>query len=201
VRAGPRVAHYAAYRWRAHSVFALLGVRPHHAKHTPAERDFLVRLAAGARTIVELGVDEGGSARALREALAPDGHLHLVDPWQPRRRASQLAARRLVRRVARGTVVWHRAASHVVAADWDEPVDFVFIDGNHSYEGVSRDWADWTSLLRPGGIVALHNARRTGENPTCPHVIRKAEEICASGGWIEVGAVDSTVAWRRGVLD
>ena len=38
-----------------------------------------------------------------------------------------------------------------------EPVDFLFIDGDHSYEGVSRDFALYSSLVRPGGLVAFHD--------------------------------------------
>ena len=37
------------------------------------------------------------------------------------------------------------------------PVDFLFIDGDHSYSGVSQDFAMYGSLVRKGGIVALHD--------------------------------------------
>lgn len=38
-----------------------------------------------------------------------------------------------------------------------EPVDFAFIDGDHTYEGVKRDWNDYAPLVRPGGLVAFHD--------------------------------------------
>jgi len=40
-----------------------------------------------------------------------------------------------------------------------EPIDFLFIDGDHSYEGVQTDWNLWTPLIGAGGIVALHDSR------------------------------------------
>jgi len=38
-----------------------------------------------------------------------------------------------------------------------ELLDFLFIDGDHSYEGVRRDFEMYAPLVRPGGIVALHD--------------------------------------------
>lgn len=37
------------------------------------------------------------------------------------------------------------------------PFDFLFIDGDHSYPGVRRDFELYVPLVRPGGIVALHD--------------------------------------------
>ena len=36
-------------------------------------------------------------------------------------------------------------------------VDFLFIDGDHSYEGVKKDWEMYGPLVRKGGIVAFHD--------------------------------------------
>lgn len=37
------------------------------------------------------------------------------------------------------------------------PVDLLFIDGDHTYEGVKRDWEMYSPLVRPGGLVAFHD--------------------------------------------
>lgn len=42
-------------------------------------------------------------------------------------------------------------------------VDFLFIDGDHTYEGVKRDWQIYAPMVRPGGFVALHDTKRIGE--------------------------------------
>ena len=57
-----------------------------------------------------------------------------------------------------------RANSHE-AATLDEvkkrfdgaPVDMLFIDGDHTYEGVKQDWEMYSSLVRPGGIIVFHD--------------------------------------------
>jgi predicted O-methyltransferase YrrM len=35
--------------------------------------------------------------------------------------------------------------------------DFIFIDGNHMYDAVKRDFELYTPLVRKGGIIALHD--------------------------------------------
>lgn len=35
--------------------------------------------------------------------------------------------------------------------------DFLFIDGDHSYEGAKRDFELYGGLVRPGGLIALHD--------------------------------------------
>ena len=38
-----------------------------------------------------------------------------------------------------------------------DPVDFLFIDGDHSEAGVEADYRDYRSLVRPGGLIAFHD--------------------------------------------
>lgn len=37
------------------------------------------------------------------------------------------------------------------------PVDFLFIDADHTFEGVKRDFEMYAPLVRPGGIIAFHD--------------------------------------------
>ncbi|CAN2046944.1 hypothetical protein GMMP1_370018 [Candidatus Magnetomoraceae bacterium gMMP-1] len=46
-------------------------------------------------------------------------------------------------------------------------VDFLFIDGDHTYWGVRSDYFTYAPLVRPGGIVALHDAVL----PECRHFL------------------------------
>lgn len=36
-------------------------------------------------------------------------------------------------------------------------VDFLMIDGDHSYEGVKKDFETYSPLVKPGGLVAFHD--------------------------------------------
>ena len=39
----------------------------------------------------------------------------------------------------------------------NEPIDFLFIDGDHTYEGVKEDWQMYSPLVRQGGLIAFHD--------------------------------------------
>lgn len=39
----------------------------------------------------------------------------------------------------------------------EEPLDVLFIDGDHSYEAVRRDYEMYAPLVRPGGLIGLHD--------------------------------------------
>ena len=39
----------------------------------------------------------------------------------------------------------------------EQPLDFAFIDGDHRYEGVKADFEQYGPLVRPGGMLAVHD--------------------------------------------
>jgi len=49
----------------------------------------------------------------------------------------------------------------VVRALNGEKLDFLFIDGDHSYAGVKADWEDYRCLVRRGGLIAFHDIKDT----------------------------------------
>ncbi len=64
--------------------------------------------------------------------------------------------------------------STVVHKDITELYDAVFIDGNHSYEYVKKDLENYWSKVKPGGIIALHDANFEGERYGTPRVLRES---------------------------
>jgi len=40
---------------------------------------------------------------------------------------------------------------------FEDGIDFIFIDGDHSYDGVKADYEDYSPLVRPGGLMAFHD--------------------------------------------
>jgi len=89
-----------------HSFFGWLGLRPIFAQHTSTEHEAIRNAAAMRRTLVEIGVAEGASAIALRETMAPDGRLFLIDPYHLSRvrflNTLRRTAQRAVRQCKRG---------------------------------------------------------------------------------------------------
>lgn len=146
-----------------HPVYSWLGIRPAAGQHTSAEHDALRRWAAGRSSIVEIGVAEGVSALALRDAMAEDGKLYLVDPFHLSRVPALNFMRRTAHRAAatcsRGTVIWLEEFSFDVARRWNTFIDLLLIDGDHSLPGVRRDWEDWSRFVVPGGLAIFHDAR------------------------------------------
>jgi len=48
-------------------------------------------------------------------------------------------------------------------AGWDgKPIGLLFIDGDHTVEGVALDWLTWAPRIAPGGIVAIHDSDMDG---------------------------------------
>src|ERR1700753_1180572 len=133
---------------RVRAVALGTGLIPPRTMHSEAEAAMLVALVHGARRVVELGVYEGSSAVVLVRALDPGAELVLVDPYTVETRWAALpqgayataTGTRLAVARARGRtgprVRWIRARSQDVGRAWaGGPVDVVFIDGDHSYDG------------------------------------------------------------------
>lgn len=53
-----------------------------------------------------------------------------------------------------------RGESTTWAGIWNRPIDFLFIDGCHSYEAVKADIEGWTPHVRFGGLILGHDYLR-----------------------------------------
>ena len=78
------------------------------------------------------------------------------------------------------------------ARNFRRPIDFVFIDADHGYEGVRDDLEAWWPHVRPGGIVAGHDF----DQPEWPGV-RKAVEECLGKRGLEATEDYGFVWWVR----
>jgi predicted O-methyltransferase YrrM len=171
------------------------------------EAAYLYRLvhSLGPATIVEIGRFRGGGTFVLAAAMAEgsrvisyDVHLKVGGRDVGARLDSELRAALARYGLAdRVELVVGDSGSAPAPA---EPCDLVFVDGDHSYEGVRADVERWGSLLRPGGHLLLHDAV-AGRELAVPHegVARLAAELesGARGGFERVGSAGTLLHLRR----
>lgn len=78
-----------------------------------------------------------------------------------------------------------KASSEEAAREWDQPIRLLFIDADHSYEGVKNDYELWAPHVVPGGIIAFH------DTVDWPGVARFFNELIASGGHTQLPTIMS----------
>jgi predicted O-methyltransferase YrrM len=185
----------------ARPAFALVGLRAPACEHTQLEGEVLRHYASSQRTIVEIGVAEGGSAWEMRKAMAADGTLYLIDPYHLSALGAlspaRLVAHRLVASVTRASVVWIEEFSQSAASGWSTPIDLLFIDGDHSFKGVCEDWEQWAPHVVPNGHVALHDARLAPWTDEHTGPVRLVRQIRDDPQWELVHEIDSLVVVQR----
>lgn len=122
----------------------------------------------------EIGVDTGKTAHVLFEKL-PGLFLYLVDRWieTPEGDSYFKGAKKLchekqeyfdkayekVKKIASRFDHKILKMDSVKAAESvkNKSLDFVFIDGDHSYEGTSRDIESWLPKVKIGGFICGHD--------------------------------------------
>lgn len=137
--------------------------------------------------VVEIGRFKGGSTIVFASALPAGVELWSYDfhvalrPDMPGAELDDELRAALVRLGLDSKV-------HLLVADsrTAEPppgeLALLFIDGDHSYDGAKADFDRWSTFVRPGGHVLLHDAVDTGGyGNVYPGVARLAAEIGA--GW------------------
>lgn len=115
---------------------------------------------------VEIGSARGRSACFIGMALNENGlgKLFAIDPhtqtsWNDNESVHtyDIMRQNLVRLGVAEQVEILRQTSEQAAKSWSRPIDLLFIDGDHSYEGVKRDWDLFVPHVRDFGIVIFHD--------------------------------------------
>lgn len=119
----------------------------------------------GVKIGVEVGTDHGKYAEQLLVGI-PGLTLYCVDPWSPyvegeishdaveMEHIYEEAKRRVT--PYNGQLVRKTSMEAVRTFD-NDTLDFVFIDGNHSYDYVLEDITEWYEKVKPGGIIYGHD--------------------------------------------
>jgi len=127
--------------------------------------------------IVEIGSYMGRStilmALALRDSMNSESRVYAVDPF--------VGSTEHDSKSTFGTFENHvteigvddyihviKSTSQLAAEKWSisDKIDFLWIDGGHEYEYISMDLSFWYRHVRPGAVIAVHDAggfKNTGQ--------------------------------------
>ena len=162
-----------------------------YANQDPTEIGELCRRVAQRRpaVILEIGTARGGTLY-LWSRLAQDGAtiLSIDKPGEDgsvrapvlsvyRRFGQERDVRVVLLPIDSHSEGAHARVSRVLAG---RKVDLLFIDGDHSYEGVRADFYDYLPYLAPNAIVAMHDIAVPASDPAI-QVQRLWDEIRARG--------------------
>lgn len=145
-----------------------------HPTQVDSEITGLLDLATERRVerIVEIGTAQGGTTFLLSRAI-PSARWTLSIDLRPRHT-------RVLRFFNRPDRTFHALAGssispavlqRVASLLGEAPVDLLFIDGDHSYEGVKSDYAHYRRFVRPGGLIVFHDIVPVADTgaPTAGH--------------------------------
>lgn len=150
-------------------------------------QEVLKRLQDGPVIGAEIGIFQGRMSLSLLKTR-PDLTLYMVDNWLPMPKYGVSAEDQESNRLMAGRIAGDRGVIlHMDSADAakeipDGSLDFVFIDADHSYEGVRRDILAWRPKLKLGGLLSGHDYANPNE-PCGLEVKRAVDEL----GPVELG--------------
>ena len=176
----------------------LAGLDRPHSQLTDDELDRLLKHARDVKIAVELGCAEGRTAVALAGVVRDT--VYSVDIFR-RGRLGICYAYWIARvhrwRQHRSNLVLLKGTSQDVVHRFDQPIDLLFIDADHSYEAVRADWELWGPKVRPGGIIACHDCRVAPSSRNYLGSMRFYEEHIRRARWVaEIDGVDSLAVFR-----
>ena len=152
--------------------------------------------------VIELGVRHGGTS-ALWHQLIPEARVVIgvdrigADSYQEPEfsdRAREMEAEFPRFRFVAGDTGDPKTVEVVRALLADDPAGFLFIDADHAYESVKRDYEWYRPLVRPGGMIAFHDivdSPKTGGGVTkfWREIGGTVEFKIKDGDWGGIGAV------------
>ena len=129
-----------------------------------SRRFFLFKFIPKNSVGIEVGVWKGAFTKELIKKATPS-ELHLVDPWiyttgmkkyfDDGQESLDAMYNKIVRKFGRKNFISvHRCMSDQLAPNFsDGYFDWVYVDGNHSFEGVYSDLVNYHDKVKTGGFM------------------------------------------------
>lgn len=163
------------------------------------------RAAAAGGHVVEFGSYQGRSSAAIAAGIAAAGVDSLLLSFDPNELSPQQADVAMANVSAVGQrrrfVQVQRPSTAARGMLCSGCADMVFVDGRHEAESVSEDFFIADELLRPGGVLALHDVyprRHLGYEPPHSGPLEVVErEILASGRYRVLAAAHLVLACEK----
>jgi predicted O-methyltransferase YrrM len=108
----------------------------------------------GFRSGIEIGTAYGESAVMCCEEM-PGLNLTCIDPYLGRRERAYASAQKHAEKC--GFSLWKMKGMDAVDRFEDGSVDFVHIDGDHTFDAVVQDIVRYVPKVRKGGMVLIHD--------------------------------------------
>ena len=104
---------------------------------------------------VEIGTDEGRSARVAHEYANPKVFKVFIDIHDPTPRGPFMESEGMVG--IDKPSFWVHGDADLFAKLFNKTVDLLFIDGHHDYESVKKNTEMWEKKVIPGGVILFHD--------------------------------------------
>lgn len=110
------------------------------------------------KTIVEIGTADSGTHLLFSELLSSKKTMISVDlELRNRKFLSLFNSHQDLRIGIQGSSHSEKTSKQLVSALESKQIDLLFIDGDHSYEGVKKDFEIYKSFVSNNGIIAFHD--------------------------------------------
>lgn len=119
------------------------------------------------KTILEIGTARGGSLFAFVKLADPAAQIFSIDlpngdfggGYPAYRRAFYESFKRPHQQLSLMRTDSHLQETVDTLKELlkSQPLDFLFIDGDHTYEGVKKDFELYAPMVRSGGLIAFHD--------------------------------------------
>ena len=119
------------------------------------------------RRVLEIGTAQGGTTFLLARGIPTTDWILTVD-LLPRHKhvLSFLSGASCIFHALRGSSREDSTFTRIASLVGKEPVDLLFIDGDHSYEGVRDDYNRYSPLVKAGGLIVFHDIASISQSNT-----------------------------------